>query len=85
MNPSGLWKGRCQGRTGNFKFINVEVLPERISQKKRSRSNSRGRRRVQSQQVEPSEEEQEQNRPKTVEDLLRRNGLEVGHTSSTGE
>ena len=25
-NPSGLWFGECRGRTGNFKFINVEEL-----------------------------------------------------------
>lgn len=28
MNASGIWKGRCHGRIGHFKFINVEVLPE---------------------------------------------------------
>ena len=28
MNASGVWRGRCQGRVGNFKFINLEVLPE---------------------------------------------------------
>ncbi|XP_070136767.1 uncharacterized protein SKIP isoform X3 [Drosophila bipectinata] len=28
MNASGIWKGRCHGRVGHFKFINVEVLPE---------------------------------------------------------
>ncbi|XP_017473309.1 PREDICTED: uncharacterized protein LOC108364221 isoform X2 [Rhagoletis zephyria] len=30
MNASGIWKGRCHGRLGHFKFINVEVLPERL-------------------------------------------------------
>ncbi|XP_055384780.1 uncharacterized protein LOC129614276 isoform X2 [Condylostylus longicornis] len=29
MNASGIWKGSCHGRTGHFKFINVEVLPEK--------------------------------------------------------
>ena len=29
FNPSGLWRGRCQGRIGHFKFINVELLPDR--------------------------------------------------------
>ena len=29
MNPSGLWKGKCAARVGNFKFINVEILPEK--------------------------------------------------------
>uniref|UniRef100_A0A1B0AV93 SH3 domain-containing protein n=1 Tax=Glossina palpalis gambiensis TaxID=67801 RepID=A0A1B0AV93_9MUSC len=28
MNASGVWKGRCHGRLGHFKFINVEVIPE---------------------------------------------------------
>lgn len=28
MNASGIWRGRCHGRVGHFKFINVEVLPE---------------------------------------------------------
>ena len=29
MNPSGLWRGKSQGRVGHFKFINVELLPDR--------------------------------------------------------
>ncbi|XP_055716043.1 uncharacterized protein LOC129809922 isoform X2 [Phlebotomus papatasi] len=28
MNASGVWRGRCNGRIGHFKFINVEVLPD---------------------------------------------------------
>lgn len=31
MNASGIWRGRCYGRTGHFKFINVEVIPEHRS------------------------------------------------------
>lgn len=31
MNASGIWRGRAAGRTGHFKFINVEVLPENRS------------------------------------------------------
>lgn len=31
MNASGIWRGRSHGRTGHFKFINVEVLPENRS------------------------------------------------------
>jgi len=27
MNPGGLWRGRCGERVGNFKFVNVEILP----------------------------------------------------------
>jgi hypothetical protein len=33
MNPSGLWKGKCENRVGNFKFINVEILPEKSTGK----------------------------------------------------
>lgn len=29
MNATGLWKGICNNRIGNFKFINVELLSER--------------------------------------------------------
>lgn len=28
MNASGIWRGRCHGRLGHFKFINVEVMPD---------------------------------------------------------
>lgn len=28
MNASGIWRGRCHGRCGHFKFINVEVMPD---------------------------------------------------------
>lgn len=30
MNASGLWRGICHNRVGHFKFINVEVLPDRM-------------------------------------------------------
>ena len=46
MNPSGLWKGKTGGKVGNFKFINVELLPEKPSgsgRPNRNRSHSRGR------------------------------------------
>ncbi|XP_017847608.1 uncharacterized protein LOC108603365 isoform X3 [Drosophila busckii] len=36
MNASGIWKGRCHGRAGHFKFINVEVLPEQQRMKNSS-------------------------------------------------
>lgn len=30
MNASsGVWRGFCNGRIGHFKFIHVEVIPER--------------------------------------------------------
>ena len=28
-NASGMWRGRCNGKVGNFKFLNVEALPSR--------------------------------------------------------
>lgn len=40
MNPSGLWKGKCQGRIGNFKFINVQLLPEKSSKSAGQHSHS---------------------------------------------
>ena len=87
MPVNGLWRGRCQGRVGNFKFIYVETLKNGGSG---SRSQSRGRRRCASssssgssrKKEEEDEEEDEateedNGRPTTVEQLLRRNGLEV--------
>ena len=28
-NPNGTWRGHCNGRIGNFKFLNVETIPSR--------------------------------------------------------
>ena len=28
-NPNGTWRGLCHGRVGNFKFLNVETIPEK--------------------------------------------------------
>ena len=37
MNPSGLWRGvTTHGRMGHFKFINVEMLPQKSTERKRS-------------------------------------------------
>ena len=37
MNPSGLWRGMTRdGRIGHFKFINVEMIPQRSTERKRS-------------------------------------------------
>ena len=37
MNPSGLWRGvTTDGRMGHFKFINVEMLPQKSAERKRS-------------------------------------------------
>lgn len=41
MNASGIWRGRCNGRIGHFKFINVELLPENRSINNHSKSAAR--------------------------------------------
>ena len=75
MNPSGLWRGRSQGRIGHFKFINVELLPERhAGLRSEHRKRSVTSQRMQNNQDGP---------PKTVEDLLKRIGLEVCNTYLT--
>ena len=28
-NPNGTWRGQCHGRVGNFKFLNVQTIPDR--------------------------------------------------------
>ena len=91
MNPSGLWKGKCATRVGNFKFINVEILPEKPSSNvftvndnnsvaggggaggtSSSRHSARRRRgRTRGRATMGAIE-----RPKTVEELLTRIGLE---------
>ena len=30
-NPNGTWRGHCNGRIGNFKFLTVTTLPDRMS------------------------------------------------------
>ena len=30
-NPNGTWRGHCNGRVGNFKFLTVQTLPDRRS------------------------------------------------------
>lgn len=59
MNASGIWRGRCHGRIGHFKFINVEVLPEQ-----RCRNN-----------VKTANNRSANGGPSSVEDLLLRIGL----------
>ena len=44
MNASGLWKGKCQGRVGNFKFVNMEII---CKTHERKCSRSRSLRRIQ--------------------------------------
>ena len=144
MNPSGLWRGMTEdGRIGHFKFINVEMIPQRSNERKRSdrrkRSNAsqKGHSSCNQQQPttpethktsvcsneehnsdltlsrlrsssspsmfkrgkdeipglrndfavkKPNEEDQSNpnSRPKSVEDLLRRIGLEVSIHSFSG-
>ena len=76
MNPSGLWRGRCQGRIGHFKFINVELLPDRHV----FRSSEQRQKSVTSQRMQNSQD----GPPKTVEDLLKRISLEVIIFLNTG-
>lgn len=59
MNASGIWRGRCHGRVGHFKFINVEVLPEQ-----RCRNNAK-----------TTNRNANSGGPSSVEDLLLRIGL----------
>merc|ERR1719278_1396570 len=49
MGPTGIWRGRCRGREGNFKFIDVRV--ERQSNKQRTSEASPTRRISRSQSV----------------------------------
>jgi len=35
MNPSGMWRGCCDSRVGNFKFITVELLSDRSSRERK--------------------------------------------------
>ena len=65
MNPSGLWRGKSQGRVGHFKFINVELLPDRNTLRQQRRSASEKLK-----VTDPGP-------PQSVEDLLKRIGLEV--------
>lgn len=68
MNPSGLWRGRCQGRVGHFKFINVELMPDRRTLREQRKSAA----------VSCEEKLQDaETPPQSVEDLLKRLGLEV--------
>ena len=30
-NPNGTWRGHCNGRLGNFKFLTVTTLPDRMA------------------------------------------------------
>jgi hypothetical protein len=79
MNPSGLWRGRCDSRVGHFKFITVELLADRPSRERR--------REMRQNKISESEKEEKSvqeifsftGRPDSVEDLLKQIGLEVIH------
>merc|ERR1711973_631063 len=49
MGPTGIWRGRCRGREGNFKFIDVRI--EKQSNKQRTLEASPTRRISRSQSV----------------------------------
>ncbi len=61
MNASGLWRGRCGKKVGNFKFINVEILPTREGRKSRSNSVNR---------------EKKKKKHRSVQELLRNLNME---------
>eukprot|EP00099_Drosophila_melanogaster_P028740 NP_732703.1 shal K[+] channel interacting protein, isoform B [Drosophila melanogaster] len=69
MNASGIWKGRCHGRVGHFKFINVEVLPEQRMKNSSSKTLAAGSR------LANSGNGSHNGGPCSVEDLLIRIGL----------
>ncbi|XP_037728830.1 uncharacterized protein LOC119559813 isoform X5 [Drosophila subpulchrella] len=69
MNASGIWKGRCHGRVGHFKFINVEVLPEQRMKNSSSKTLAPG-----SRLANPGNGSHNGG-PCSVEDLLIRIGL----------
>ena len=88
MNPSGLWRGKSQGRVGHFKFINVELLPDRNTLRQQRRSavaaavaaaSSASSSSDASADTKSAETEKLKNPgpPQSVEDLLKRIGLEV--------
>jgi hypothetical protein len=71
-NASGLWRGILHNRVGNFKFINVELLSEKMCQRvtgghQRSGGKYSGRRCGSS----------SRGRPDSVEELLQRMNMEV--------
>lgn len=69
MNASGIWKGRCHGRVGHFKFINVEVLPEQRMKSSSSKTLAPASARL------ASSNSGGNSGPSSVEDLLIRIGL----------
>lgn len=65
MNTSGLWKGvKGDNRIGHFKFINVEILNERVPRRGEPERGKWGQRYRQ--------------KPGSVQELLQRMNLQVG-------
>lgn len=67
MNKSGLWKGVVHNRIGHFKFINVEILNERVLRRgepERGKWSQRYRQ-----------------KPGSVQELLQRMNLQVGNSN----
>lgn len=64
MNKSGLWKGITHNRIGFFKFINVEILNERVprcsGELEKTKWNRKSR-----------------HKPRSVQELLQRMNLQV--------
>ncbi|KAG7211757.1 hypothetical protein KM043_011003 [Ampulex compressa] len=64
MNKSGLWKGVVHNRIGHFKFINVEILNDRVPRRGEPERGKWGQRYRQ--------------KPGSVQELLQRMNLQVG-------
>lgn len=63
MNKSGLWKGVVHNRIGHFKFINVEILNDRVPRRGEPERGKWGQRYRQ--------------KPGSVQELLQRMNLQV--------
>ncbi|KAI4481098.1 hypothetical protein M0804_009724 [Polistes exclamans] len=63
MNKSGLWKGVVHNRIGHFKFINVEILNDRVSRRGDSERSSKWGQRY-------------RQKPGSVQELLQRMNLQ---------
>lgn len=63
MNKSGLWKGVMHNRIGHFKFINVEILNDRVPRRGEPERGKWGQRYRQ--------------KPGSVQELLQRMNLQV--------
>ena len=71
-NASGLWRGVLHNRVGNFKFINVELLSDKMCQRVAGGHQHSGRK-YSGRRCGSSA----RGRPHSVEELLQRMNLEV--------